>query len=178
MGRRLLALGGIAVGVGLGILIASASGFTDLSWLKDRLLKNPIAVGKKAPDFELPSLNHGDVQLSTYQDRLVILNFWATWCEPCKAEMPHFQEVHDDNPETITVASVNLAEQIDLVEQFAQEFSIQFPILLDSDGHAARLYQVNGVPTTFIIDGSGRIAVHHIGYLSEEKLDDYLRENR
>ena len=118
----------------------------------------PPEIGKLAPDFELVTLDGKTVVLSQLFGRAVMVNFWATWCMPCRYEMPYIQQVYEDWPEEeLVVLTINVGESSSRVSQFMRSEGFSFPVLLDSDGSVAQRYNVQGIPTTFFIDKYGFI---------------------
>src|SRR5206468_1390324 len=116
-------------------------------------------IGQKAPDFTLPDLDGKPVSLSTYQGKVVVLDFWATWCPPCREELPHFQTLHtqyrDKGFEILGIAMDENAA--DVVPGFLKDRNIKYTNLL-ADGKIEELYgPIAGLPTTFIIDRHGTI---------------------
>ncbi len=122
-------------------------------------------VGAFAPDFSLTSLDGEQVRLSDYRGKPVILNFWATWCPPCRAEMPALEEIWQQYGEGgVVVLGVDQGESPQLVTQFArEEIPVTFPILLDIDQSIGDGYWVRSLPSTFFIDTDGVIQEIHIG---------------
>ncbi len=131
-------------------------------------------VNAPAPDFELENLTGEITHLSNYQGKVVVLNFWATWCGPCTDEMPFFQEIYENYASEIAVLAVNNQETVDKVSPFVEELGLTYEILMDNDGGVATQYQVIGFPTTYFIDPNGIIKYLHVGVLTEEQLDGYL----
>ncbi len=127
--------------------------------------------GFSAPDFTLSTLDGGSAALSDYRDSVVVVNFWASWCPPCKKEMPAIQAVASAYPaDELTILGVNSTSQDDLanVQAFVTDYGLSFPILLDKTGEVSHLYQVQALPTTFFIDQEGVIQkVIYGGPLSE-----------
>ncbi len=115
--------------------------------------------GFPAPDFELPTLDGGTARLSDLRGKGVILNFWATWCPPCRFEMPALQRVYQENQDRIVVVGLNLtaSDDINAVRAFIQEMGLTFPIWLDVEGEVADMYNLVALPTTFFIDAQGTI---------------------
>ena len=114
--------------------------------------------GNIAPDFSLATLDGGAENLRDYRGRTVILNFWASWCGPCRAEMPDLQAVYGElRGNNLVVLGVNQGEPREQVAAFAREFGLSFPILLDSNQEVGAKYGVRAYPTTFIIDSQGVI---------------------
>ncbi|PLR83666.1 peroxiredoxin family protein [Bacillus sp. V33-4] len=130
--------------------------------------------GSEAPDFELTTLAGEKAKLSDYRGQKVILNFWATWCPPCKAEMPHMQSFYEKNKDKgITILAVNLTnvdKGMDAINAFVKEYGLTFPILLDEDGTVGMTYQAFSIPTSYIIDKNGKIAKKIVGPMDEEKM--------
>ena len=131
---------------------------------RDRSLTAPMT-GFLAPDFTLTALDGGNMQLSTLRGKPVILNFWATWCPPCRAEMPElealWQRYRDDG---LLLIGVDQGENAATVEQFARGVvGTTFPLLLDTNQAVGRAYGVRALPTTVFIDAEGRIQDVRIG---------------
>lgn len=121
--------------------------------------------GFLAPDFTLESLDGQSVHLADLFDRPVIVNFWASWCPPCRAEMPAMQRVYEDYAGQIHLLAVNAAHQDTLANAmaFVSGNGLTFPILLDSQGAAYRQYAITSLPTTFFIGADGVIAEVVVG---------------
>jgi peroxiredoxin len=129
-----------------------------------------------APGFGLPSLSGESIHLEDYRGKVVLLNFWATWCAPCRLEMPTFQSRYEDYADDMIVVAVNNAEDPEDVRAFVDEFELTFEVLLDPESEVQYLYKVSGYPTTLLIDPEGIIRVRHIGLISDDQLDGYLQE--
>jgi cytochrome c biogenesis protein CcmG/thiol:disulfide interchange protein DsbE len=113
-------------------------------------------VGFAAPDFTLETQDGGTISLADLRGQVVLINFWATWCPPCRAEMPAIQQVYDQYRERgFTVLAVNQQEGATQVGPFADQMGLTFPILMDRDGSVSARYQVNGLPSTFFVDRAG-----------------------
>jgi peroxiredoxin len=133
-------------------------------------------VGDQAFDFELTDPGGSAIELSDLRGSAVLINFWATWCEPCRLEMPLFQDRYERlKDQGFTVLAVNADEPISTVEEFQKELGLTFPILLDVDGQIQRQFRIRGFPTSILIDQDGIIQVVHIGVIHEDQLDEYLR---
>jgi cytochrome c biogenesis protein CcmG/thiol:disulfide interchange protein DsbE len=151
------------VGVIVGLIIA----LIGFGWVvRDRFA--PVVVGSRAPDFVAEDLQGRPVRLSDLEGEVVLLNIWATWCEPCRVEMPSMQRLHEIlGPKGLKIVAVSIDAPFGLfdqagyaggdVEQFAQELGLTFPIWLDPSGDVKRTYQATAIPETFIIDRSGVI---------------------
>ncbi len=132
-------------------------------------------LGAPAPDFTLAALDGGTVTLSSLRGKVVLINFWATWCGPCEAEMPAIEREYSvlRGPE-FEVLAIDLDEPADLVQAFVTRLGLTFPILLDPGAAVNDLYRIRGYPTTFIVDRDGIIVRQHIGYMSDRQLRNYL----
>ena len=132
-------------------------------------------VGAPAPDFTLEDLGGNPVRLADQQGQVVLVNFWATWCGPCRLEMPELQARYDAlKDQGFTVLAVNLDEPREDAALFAQDLSLSFPVLLDPGATVNDLYRVRGYPTTYFIDRDGNVDALHVGILSAAQLDEYL----
>ncbi len=129
-----------------------------------------------APDFVLVNLQNQPVKLSDLKGKLVVLNFWATWCAPCVMEMVFFQEIQDLYPDQVLVLAINQEEKLEVVSEFIKDMGFNLEILLDQSGDITKLYQVLALPSTFFIDQQGVVRYHHMGSLSREQLDVYLAQ--
>jgi len=134
-------------------------------------------VGAPAPDFTLKNLSGENVTLSKLQGQVVLINFWATWCAPCRAEMPELQRRYDAlKDQGFTVLAVDDDEAAQEVAAFAEAYKLTFPILLDPGESVVGLYRIYAFPTTFIVDRQGVVQKLHIGALTESALDQYLTD--
>lgn len=132
--------------------------------------------GQKAPDFKLTDLNGKQVSLSSFKGKGVVLNFWATWCPPCRAELPDFQKEHKAGKK-YRVVTVNLREDKKTVQNFVKKGGYTFPVLLDSAGKVGNLYQVRGIPTTYFIDKNGIVREVVVGALSGPQLRQKIKKH-
>ncbi len=120
--------------------------------------------GFTAPDFTLDILGGGTVSLSDLRGQAVLVNFWATWCPPCRAEMPAIQRVYDRyRDQGFTVLAVDLQESDAQVAAFAEDMGLTFPILMDRDGSVFARYRVMALPSTFFVDRDGIIRELTVG---------------
>lgn len=137
----------------------------------------PLA-GHPAPDFELKTLAGETIRLSDYQGRPVIVNFWATWCPPCRAEFPDFQKISVEQGDKVVIIGVNhtAGDSPQLVPGFVEEFGITFPIVLDESGDTVKTYRVVGLPTTIFIDRNGIINEVFTGPINKAYIEGKLAE--
>lgn len=142
---------------------------------KDAEKKFGIQKGYMAPDFELETMNGELTKLSNYRGKKVILNFWASWCPPCKAEMPNIEKFYKENKDhNVIVLAVNLTtteKNKNNVQQFIKDQGLTFPILLDEQGKEGKLYQTFTIPTSYIIDPKGIVQQKFIGPMSKEIIE-------
>ncbi|NUM48291.1 MAG: redoxin domain-containing protein [Anaerolineales bacterium] len=132
--------------------------------------------GNPAPDFALENLDGERIALETLRGKVVLLNFWATWCGPCRVEMPALESRHQQYPEQLAVVGIDFDEAKEDVAAFVEEFALTFPILLDPGAVVQDAYRVRGYPTSVFLDEDGTVQIVHIGIMSEDQLDAYLQE--
>ena len=136
--------------------------------------------GQPAPDFTLKALDGSTVTLSKLQGQPVLINFWASWCAPCRAEMPEIVRAYEAHKtDGLTVLAINMTFQDSLPEAqaFAKEFQMPFPVLLDESGAVARdAYRVPVLPMSFFIDRKGVIAHRQIGAMNGKQIDTFVGE--
>ncbi len=124
----------------------------------------PLPDRPVAPDFALLDLDGEIHRLSDYQGKVVIVNFWATWCPPCRKEMPSMQRAWEQvKDENIVILAVDVGESEETVFAFLGLAPVEFPLLLDQDSKAITRWPVKGLPTTYVVDPEGRLAYRAIG---------------
>jgi len=126
----------------------------------------PVAAGDRAAEFTLEDLNGNKVSLSSLRGKVVFLNLWATWCEPCREEMPAMEDLYNEfkgNKDFVMLAVSQDRLGASAVKPYLEKNGFHFRVLLDPENKLSELYDVSGVPETFIIDRHGRIAAHHMG---------------
>ncbi len=137
-----------------------------------------IKTGDRAPDFELKTIEGETVRLSDLKGKVVFVNLWATWCPPCRAEMPEMVRFYrDHSSKKVEILAVNLTDSDSEkeVKKFAQAYKLNFPVLLDPDGKVGNTYKTVTIPTTFIINEKGIIEQKHIGPMSYEMMEEFYR---
>ncbi|MCL4239812.1 MAG: TlpA family protein disulfide reductase [Dehalococcoidia bacterium] len=128
-------------------------------------------VGRVAPDFLLASTDGSEERLSAYRGKWVLLNFWASWCGPCRQETPHLQRLQARRPDTLVVLGVNQQESRDTAAEFVEEYQLTYPIALDLSGEVSTAYRVGrGLPVSMLVDPTGVIRELRIGRIDEEDL--------
>ncbi len=129
-------------------------------------------LGAQAVDFTLKDLEGQEVSLSDYKGKKVFLNFWATWCKPCKEEMPEMEKIHQ-NYEDVVILAINLDTEKD-IQGFMDEHGLSFKALLDVDEEVNKQYQVVSIPTSFFIDEEGIIRKKVQGILDYEMMEENI----
>ncbi len=159
--------------IGLLSLVIFAGAFA-MVWLQSSKYE-PLTVGKVAPDFELPDLTEQEVRLSDYRGKVVFLNFWATWCKPCKEEMPSMEVLYrqfKDDGLVVLAVSIDRVTTKDDIPPFVKSMDLSFPVLVDSWGQTDKRYKLMGVPETYIIDQEGVLREKIIGPRDWTRLDN------
>jgi thiol-disulfide isomerase/thioredoxin len=135
--------------------------------------------GKAAPDFTLESLDGKNIQLSSYKGQAVLLNFWATWCGPCKIEMPWFVELQKEyGPQGLQIVGVAMDDAgKDEIAKFVKEMGVNYPILLGKEAVGQDYGGVNVLPTTFFIDRDGKIVAREFGLQSRSLFVDNIKKS-
>ncbi|WP_142504526.1 thiol-disulfide oxidoreductase ResA [Melghirimyces algeriensis] len=139
--------------------------------------KENVEVGKTAPEFKLKTLDGETLQLSDLKGKAVLLNFWATWCKPCRDEMPAIQKVYDKHKDKgFAVVGVNIAETKVTVSGFARQLNLNFPIVLDPDRKVTKLYGIGPIPSSIFIDKNGKVVRKVNGEMNEGQIEGYVLE--
>ena len=133
-------------------------------------------VGELAPDFQGLTLDGQTISLSDLRGKPVLINFWATWCPPCREEMPYLQQVYEEwLHKRLVVLAVNVGENPSKVEEFIQVNNLTLPVLLDVNGVAAQQYGITAIPATFFVDQSGIVQEKVVGsFQNKEQIMGYL----
>jgi len=132
-------------------------------------------VNQQAIDFALNGLTGTSVKLSDLRGHIVVVNFWATWCPPCRSEVPALQAAYQKyQSQNLILLGVDLKEDAATIQQFIAPYGVTYPIVRDADGSVAAQYQVAGIPTTLVVDANGVIRARHIGPITEEQLAAYV----
>ena len=157
--------------------------------IKDEMLGYDVKLGEEvslqqgepAPNFTLHNLQGEALTLEQLKGKKVILNFWATWCGPCKKEMPHLQKYYEQyaKEQNVEIVGVNLTytrDQEEAIAQFIKSHELTFPIVLEKTEEVARQYEILTIPSTFMLDTEGNIQRQIIGPLNTESLVAYMQE--
>lgn len=177
MNRKILTI--ILIVLFAALLIAATVWYNKLSKNYDNgnITEDSDQSAEIAPDFTVYDAEGGSVKLSDKLGKPVVINFWATWCGPCKMELPAFQNMFDkygDEVEFMMVNMTNGRETEDGVKEFISNNGLSFPVYFDKDMDAAVTYNLRTIPRSMFINSDGTIANSHIGVLSEDSLEKYI----
>jgi cytochrome c biogenesis protein CcmG/thiol:disulfide interchange protein DsbE len=181
--RRLLAPVPLAV-IGVVVALVALLAYGLASNEPDRAVEDALSQGERepAPELELPRLSgSGSESLDDYRGRVVVLNFWASWCEPCREESPLLQRWHERiEGRGATVLGVDAFDEIGRARAFVEEYGLTYPMLRDGEGATRESFGILGFPETFVIDREGRIAAVERGPVDaqfmRERVAPLLRE--
>jgi peroxiredoxin len=135
----------------------------------------PVAVNIAAPQLSLENINGQTESLADYRDRVVLVNNWATWCPPCKAEMPTLAAYYNEHQsEGFTIIAIEAGDSRDAVSPFVQSYSLEFPIWLDPNGAALRAFGNGTLPNSYVIDRSGTVRYAWTGEINRAMLEKYV----
>jgi thiol-disulfide isomerase/thioredoxin len=166
----------------LGILAAAGLAISSLNAPVPTPLPVSLAdvslMNKPAPNFELANLDGGRTRLSSYRGRVVFVNFWATWCEPCQRELPAFAQFADmEEARGAVILAVNMAETPETINAYFEQFGITgLTVLLDTNLDVQGAYNVNQFPTTYVLDPAGVVRYRHLGEMTTFDLMAYVDE--
>jgi peroxiredoxin len=152
-------------------------GAREVGDLRDTQPERPNLTGQQAAPFSLADLAGKTRTLASYRGKVVLLDFWATWCGPCRVTMPHVQKFHRElRSKGLVVLGINIGETAAKVRPFLAKNGYDFQVLLDPKHAVAERYQANAIPTTVIIDRKGKIVAYFTGVKSEEELRAGLKK--
>ncbi len=166
--RRWLTIGAVAGLFMLPAVISHTAGF----WHADT-----VAVGTPAPVFHAQTLDGETVAVDDLSGQITVLNFWATWCGPCRVEMPLLNAAHNPDDDVV-VLTINNGEPAKTVQAFAAEAGLTLPLLLDADGRLQGVFGVVGYPTTVFVAPDGVVYAIHAGPLTADQLTDFIAMGR
>ena len=134
-----------------------------------------LKAGDPAPDFVLAQLGGDPVQLSKLQGKTVLVNFWATWCDPCKEEMPAIQQFYQKyKDQNVVVLAVSMKDSEEAVKSYFKDNNLSMPVLLDGTGEVPGGYRATGVPESFFVDKTGHVQAFSIGIMDDKQLEKNL----
>jgi cytochrome c biogenesis protein CcmG, thiol:disulfide interchange protein DsbE len=135
-----------------------------------------VRIGEPLPDAQFTTGAGDRVRVADLEGSPAVLNFWATWCGPCREEIPVLQAAHADNQEVVFLAITD--ELATTVRPFMNRIDMTLPVWYDPGGRAGKLYGIQSIPTTIFLDATGNVVARHVGALSRPLLDDYLERIR
>ena len=150
---------------------------TMLAIVIQQTLPEQTKVSAEQRDFTLETFDGQTVSLSDYKGKVIVLNFFATWCPPCKAEMPHLQQFHEQAPDNVVLLGVNLTKRddgLEVLEQFLHDYEVTYPVLLDQQDEVGDLYEVLSIPTTYILDQEGHLVERIVGPVDTAGLEKII----
>lgn len=131
---------------------------------------SPVLASDAPPDFTLPSLNGGQVQLSKHRGEVVYVDFWATWCGPCRKSLPWMESVYKKYKDLgFTIIGVNMDGKADVAQKFAKANGVSFTLARDPKGKIAEAFGVRGMPSSYLIGRNGKIIYTHEGFRDSDK---------
>jgi peroxiredoxin len=167
-----------ALALGLLAIVATASPPATLADGASATIGGSTMAGGPAPDFTLPARGGSNLSLSQYKGQVVMINFWATWCGPCRQEMPLLDAMYRKYKGMgFTLIGVNVEPDSKAAEKFLQGMPVTFPVAFDAESRVSKLYKVQGMPSTVIVDRKGNARVLHKGYRPGDE-NKYLDEVR
>ena len=127
--------------------------------------KKEVPSASAAPDFTLNDVAGARRSLSDFRGKVVLLDFWATWCPPCRVSIPVLQEIHKEyESRGLAVVGVSVDQELAAVAPFVREQGITYPVLLGGESDVSEVYQVRGIPTVYLLDKEGRVVRHWVGF--------------
>jgi thiol-disulfide isomerase/thioredoxin len=167
----LIGAGLVVIGIVLFMLLYNPATFPDV------LSAVPAQVDFASPELNLTDLSGKPVSLDDYLGSVVLVNLWATWCPPCREEMPALQAFYEKHKsDGFVLVSINQEEPREVVEPFVKEFGLTFPVWLDLDYQAEREFKTNSLPSSFVIDRTGRVRLMWYGAISKKNLEKYVTD--
>lgn len=155
------------------VLLAALFGF-----MSSGSIASSGLAGQSAPDFVLKSATGDNLRLSEYRGEVVMINFWATWCGPCRQEMPHLEDLYNRYQRVgFNLLGINIDDDSRRAMQMVKELGVTFPVLFDEKKEVSKLYSVEAMPVTLLLDRSGTVRHVHLGYQPGFELK-YLTEIR
>jgi thiol-disulfide isomerase/thioredoxin len=179
-GLMLIGIGLLLLGVVTGIMLIGADKAPNSNLASgDDLLSNgsviPVEVNFKAPNLKLKDLQGNDVSISDHLGKVVLINNWATWCPPCKAEMPALEAFYNKHRgEGFILIAIDAGDTSTDVEEFVNEYGLSFPVWMDPDSQALEAFKNYGLPNSYVIDKDGVVQLAWTGAISDLMLEKYV----
>jgi len=168
MGKRIIVLALLLLAGGWYLTV------TKTTQPEHKVAETGVAVGKLMPSVTLAGLDGKSITVGK-SDKITILNFWATWCPPCREEMPALNQFYQNNQQSVVFYAVNIQEPVDKVNDFLIKNSYSLSVVSDKDGAIAKLFQVNAIPTTIVADKNGVIRYRKAGSVTQSELDGVIK---
>jgi len=164
---------GLAALIGVALIIRSNQDIANNPI--DAFLLPPVELDQPAPELSLNDLSGTEVSLSDFRGEVVLLNNWATWCPPCRQEMPEFQSYYDKHKDQgFHVVAVEAGQPEAEVRKFVEQVNIDFVVLLDPENKSLKTFQQSSLPNSFVIDKTGQMRYLWLGAIDEKTLDLYI----
>lgn len=162
------------------LILAGAIALFAWAWTNEQgesTSEGQIRVGEQAPNFTLPDLNGNETSLSDYRGEVVLINFWATWCPPCRVEMPDMEAVYREHGDSdFEILGVDQREPVDLVTKYVDERGFSWVFLLDEDFDVSRDYSATSIPRSILVDRDGDVAYIWTGTLTRSQLERQIAD--
>ncbi|RIW32066.1 thiol-disulfide oxidoreductase ResA [Bacillus salacetis] len=158
-------------------VLLCAVGYTLYANLFQKEQNQRVVVGDAAPDFALSTLNGDDFQLSDHEGKAVLVNFWGSWCGPCKKEMPAIQDAYEHyKDENFEVVTINIRESEFTVNKFFENNGLSIPVVMDKDGEVYDRYGIHNLPASFFITQDGTVKRMVQGEMNRQDIDQWIEE--
>lgn len=166
--------------MGAGLIFVGVAAFfllprTDRKVSADNLAVRPAELNRPAPDLTLRDLEGKLVSLADYRGQVILVNNWATWCPPCRAEMPVLEAYYQaHHQEGFVILAIEAGDPIEEVRAFVRQYGLSFAVLLDPEGHSLSAFNNPALPNTYIIDRQGRVRLAWTGAVNQKALETFL----
>jgi len=166
--------------IGMGLVIIGLLSFVYLNSNDSRTAELdfstiPVEVNYAAPDLQLLDINGSAVSLDMYRGKVTLVNLWATWCPPCKAEMPALQSFYEEYKDTgFIIIAIDSGETVDMVKPFIGEYNLTFPVWLDKSYITENTFGTISLPSSWVIDRAGKVRLSWVGAISSRVLEKYV----
>lgn len=174
----LMIIGGLFLGIGVGIVLFFGVINNDIlaKWFTDSKSNIPVVpeIGSAVPQIDLQTNAGESFNIDDLHGKPVVINFWASWCGPCRLEMPIFKEYQHEYGDDLIFLAINIGETPDQIQAFIEEMELDLTVLLDPTDRVWDSFGLRGLPSTFFVDADGIIRFIHIGVLTESQLAGYL----